>query len=331
MCALGVWHLGSVVSACLADLGYRVSGVDSDTHRVEKLNAGIAPIFEPGLEALLRKNLASGRLAYTSDLSEGVRDADCVIFTYDTPVDANDELDLTPIIVAAEEIARYLRQDTLVVVQSQVPVGTCEKLGHLLRRMKPTRAPAIACVPENLRLGEAISRFMEPTMLVIGADETSTLDRADAFLSIVPGARLRTNLKTAEMTKHALNAFFATCISFANELGNLCDEIGADGLKVAEAMRLDERIGPRALVRPGAPFGGGTLARDLRILKGVGHAAGYETPLIDAVFRVNEEQKDLVVKRLRQLFGVSRRVFLPCEGQEGDTWPSLFWTRSCGG
>jgi UDPglucose 6-dehydrogenase len=175
-----------------------------------------------------------------------------------------------------------------------------------MRQANPHLSPAIACVPENLRLGRAIARFMNPAMLVIGADEPSILDRVDAFLSVVQGVRLRTNLRTAEMTKHALNAFFATCISFANELGNLCDDLGADGVKVAEALRLDERIGPSALVFPGAPFGGGTLARDLRVLQALGKATGSETPLIDAVFRVNERQRVLAVKRLREFFGELR-------------------------
>lgn len=303
VCVLGIWHLGAVVSACLAELGYAVIGVDSNYDRVKKLNAGIPPIFEPGLEELIKKHLTSGRLSYNSDFEKSVQNADCVMFCYDTPVDMNDDLDMSPVVDAAEAVSPFLTVETLVIVQSQVPVGSCEKLGNVLRNGNASRCRHVAYVPENLRLGQGISRFMEPTMIVIGSDDPSITARTESFLSVLPGARVLTNLRTAEMTKHALNAFFATSISFANELGNICDDIGADGLKVSEALRLDERIGPNAFVLPGGPFGGGTLARDLRVLKGLGEASGYETTLFDAVIKVNEKQKDLVVTRLQNLYG----------------------------
>jgi len=302
VCVIGIWHLGAVTSACLAHLGARVIGVEPDAARAAQLAAGVPPLFEPELAPLMRKGIDGGRLRYTADFA-AVAEARYVTLAFDTPVDANDDLDLSPIEAAVDALAPHLRPDATLVVQSQVPVGTCEALAERVQARRPGPKPRIACVPENLRLGQAVPRFLNPAMLVIGADDPDVGDDVDALFAAVPAPRVRTTLRTAEMTKHALNAFFATCISFANELASLCDEVGADGVRVAEAMRLDERIGPRALVMPGPPFGGGTLARDLRILQGLGRANAQATPLIDSVLGVNEARKDLAVRRLRSALG----------------------------
>ena len=303
VCVIGLWHLGSVTAACLAKLGYRVIGVDPDAPRVAQLQHGEPPLFEPGLGELLQEQLASGRLTFTTDFPAGVRLADVVVIAYDTPVDAEDEVDLRPVTEAVAAIAPHMKRDALVIVESQVPVGTCESLQAALRRAQPHSAVSVACVPENLRLGQAITRFLHPAMLILGADDPETLHRVDAFLRGIVSPRVPMSLKTAEMTKHALNAFFATCVSFANEVGALCDQIGADGLTVARVMRLDERIGPQALVIPGSPFGGGTLARDVKALQRMGRSHHRDTPLLDAVVTVNERQKDWVRSWLLAAFG----------------------------
>lgn len=304
VCAIGLWHLGAVISACLAEIGHQVTGVDPDAARIRKLSRGEPPLFEPGLEELLTRHVRSGRLTFTTDLAQGVRGADVVTLTFDTPVNANDELDLSPITDTINSIAPHLRPEALVIIQSQIPVGTCRMLQATLQRLNPAWKPKLACVPENLRLGQAIQRFLEPALIVIGADQPETRRAVEqVFAPMATGRRILVDLKTAEMTKHALNAFFATCVSFANEIGTLCDEIGADGFQIAQAMRLDERIGPKALVFPGSPFGGGTLARDLKVLQHVGRSTGTETSLINAVLSVNERQKHLVHQRLMALFG----------------------------
>lgn len=303
VCVIGLWHLGSVTAACLTKLGYRVIGVDPDAARVAQLQRGQPPLFEPGLAELLHEQLASGRLTFTTDFPAGVRPADVVVIAYDTPVDAEDEVDLRPVTEAVTAIAPHVKRDALVIVESQVPVGTCAWIQTALRQAQPHNAVSVACVPENLRLGQAIVRFLHPTMLTLGADDPETLRRVEAFFSRIVCPRVTVNLKTAEMTKHALNAFFATCISFANELGALCDQIGADGLGVAHVMRLDERIGPQALVIPGSPFGGGTLARDVKALQRIGRSHHRDTRLLDAVVTVNERQKEWVRARLLAAFG----------------------------
>jgi UDPglucose 6-dehydrogenase len=303
ICVIGIWHLGSVYSACLADLGYLVVGVDKDPQRVENLNNGNPPIFEPGLEELVIKNTGSGRLSYTTDLSHALKDAQYAMITFDTPVDENDEVDLSPVIDISIEMAQYLENGSIVIVSSQVPVGTCDRIKSLIKENNASLDFDVACSPENLRLGQAINYFNNPDRIVIGADSDATLDKVESLLSVVPSPKLRMNVRSAEVSKHAINAFLATCISFANELGNLCDETGADALRVAEALKSEARIGPKLPLLPGLAFGGGTLARDLKILKKLGESSNYETSLINGVLATNARQNGLVVRKLEKIYG----------------------------
>ena len=303
VCVIGIWHLGSVVSACLADLGYFVVGLDKDPEKVRDLNSGIPPIFEPGLKELITSNINLGRLSYTTDLSQALKNCSFVLITFDTPVDENDEVDLSPIFDTGLELSKYLESNAIIIVSSQVPVGTCEQIKSLIRENNPSLNFDIACSPENLRLGQAIDYFKKPDRMVIGADSESTLDRVEALFEVIPAPKLRMNLRTAEMTKHAINAFLATSISFANEIANLCDELGADALKIAEALKSESRIGPKLPLLPGLAFAGGTLARDLKILKNLGESSGCETPLVNGVLRVNQQQNGLVVRKLQKIYG----------------------------
>jgi len=306
ICVIGIWHLGSVVSACLADLGYSVIGIDKDLERVENLNRGIPPIFEPGLEALITSSIDSKRLSYTTDLSRALRGSRYVLITFDTPVDKHDQVDLSEILALSTDLAKNLESNTIIIVNSQVPVGTCEQIKSLISQNNPGLDFDIAYSPENLRLGKAIERFKHPERIVIGADNDSTLDLVESFFAVISVPIIRMNLRTAEMTKHALNAFLAVSISFVNEIANLCDEVGADALKVAAALRLDERIGQKAMLHPGLGFAGGTLARDLKVLQNLGNNYSYETYLIDGVLKVNERQNKLVVRKLKKIYGSIR-------------------------
>lgn len=303
VCVIGIWHLGSVVSACLADLGYFVIGVDENPKRVKDLNNGIPPIFEPGLKELLTNNIALKKLSYSTDLNHAVEGASYILITFDTPVDENDELDLSLILNTTKELVNYLENGSTIIVSSQVPVGTCEQLKSLIKLNNPALDFDIAYSPENLRLGEAIEVFKNPNRIVIGADSPVTLDKVEGFFAPVGAPVVRMNLRTAEMTKHALNALLATSISFANEIANLCDELGADALKVAEALHSDDRIGLKLPLQPGLSFAGGTLARDLKVLKKLGSSFGYETHLINGVLQVNEQQNKLVTRKLKRIYG----------------------------
>jgi len=303
ICTIGTWHLGSVTSACLASLGYRVLGVDNDESRVADLNRAVPPLFEPGLSELVADNLSAGRLQYTTDMEAAVQDASYVMLTFDTPIDERDQVDLREIFAACERFAPYLAGGAVLVVSSQVPVGTCQELAALVRKRNPQVSSGVACLPENLRLGQAIERFLHPDMLVIGADSADTAEKVERLLGPIAAPKVNTSLRTAEMIKHAINAYLATAISFINEIANLCERVEADAIQVSQALRLDQRIGPRAPLRPGLGFAGGTLGRDLRALLKLADQHNYDGLLLNSVMAVNERQNAVVLQKLREAHG----------------------------
>lgn len=302
LCVAGIWHLGAVTSACFADLGYSVVGFDRDSERVAALNAGHPPLHEPGLEELLSKNLASGRLTYTTSLGDAAQTAAYVLFTFDTPVDDNDDVDLSELFDTATALAPTIEDGATIVVSSQVPVGTCERLLETVREVNhAARGVGIAYVPENLRLGQAIDRFLRPDMIVTGSNDSCTPAKVAELYAAIDAPKITVDLRTAEMTKHAINAYLATCISLANELANLCDMVGADALKVAEALRMDARVSPKAPLLPGSGFSGGTLARDVKILRQIGREHDYAPPFFDGVWEANQRQAGVPVRRLKEV------------------------------
>jgi UDPglucose 6-dehydrogenase len=304
VCVIGLWHLGTVSAVGFAELGLEVIGVDDDAMRIERLKSGNPPLFEPGLEDALREQVAGGHLHFTTDYAEALHGARYVVLAFDTPVNDQDEVDLTTVFRAVENMAPWLKPEAVVIVSSQVPVGTCEQLDRMIWAANPARPFGLACVPENLRLGSALDCFRHPSMVVIGAQQRRTQDRVEALYEPLPAPKIRMSLRSAEMTKHAINAYLATCVSYINELANLCDAAGANAEQVAAALQLDGRVSPRAPLRPGGVgFAGATLARDLRVLQAVGRSARHPTHLVDAVLAVNQEQRRLVARRLRSIFG----------------------------
>jgi UDPglucose 6-dehydrogenase len=303
VCIIGIWHQGAVAAACLADLGYQVVGVDHDKENIHNFNVGKAPLFEPGLDELLSKRVKSGNLSFTTSLAEGLSDTHNILVMFDTPVDENDDIDLSVIFSTAREMAPYILPGSVILVTAQVPVGTCDRIAEIIQQANPKSDFGIAYCPENLRLGQAIERFMHPQLPVIGADHAETLDSVEKLLSVLPVPWTRVNLRTAEMTKHALNAFCAISICFANELGNLCDVVGADGMQIAKVLRLEPRVGPKAMLFPGLGFSGGTLARDMRTLQNLGDRFEVETYMIDGAWQSNQRQNQLVVRNLQKVFG----------------------------
>lgn len=300
VCVVGLWHLGCVYAACLAKMGYSVIGADEDLKIVENLKRGKPPIYEPRLNDLIAAGLAGGNLTFTRDIEEAAKDASYVVVAYDTPVDENDNVDPTILFNASRKLQKS-RQHATFVVSSQVPVGTCQQLASMLK--SDNGGVDLAYVPENLRLGQAMERFLKPEFLVIGAETNTAIARVRALFKPIQTRVIEMNLCSAEMTKHALNAFLSTSISFGNEIGNICDLVGADALSVVEALRCDSRIGPKAMLRPGLGFSGGTLARDLRILQRIGKKHGYETELVNAVLTVNERQNASIFERLKRIVG----------------------------
>lgn len=303
ICVIGLWHQGIVGAACLADFGYSIIAADHDARKMETLKLGKAPLYEPGLDDLIQRGLLRGRLAFTDDVAGAVQGVSDIWLMFDTPVNERDESDLTEIFTTVKEIAPNMAPDTIILVTAQVPIGTCDEIAGLISSSRASLKFSVAYMPENLRLGQAIERFKKPPLPVIGSDDAAALDRLEQLLGPFGVKWERVNLRTAEMTKHALNGFLATSITFANEIGNLCDEVGADGHRLANILRLEPRIGSRAMLFPGLGFSGGTLARDLQTLRGLGDRHRVDTPLLDGVQVSNQAQNEMVVRRLKEIFG----------------------------
>ncbi len=303
VCVLGIWHLGSVAAACLAGLGYEVTAVETSPHRLESLRRGVPPLYEPGLEEMFDREMRAGRLRVSADPESAVESADFVVFAADVPVDDNDAADISGLIAAAETIGPRLRDGAIVIVMSQVPVGTCGGLAEIFRRRRPGADVHVAYSPENLRLGDACARFVHPDMVIIGADTDAARERVREFYRPIDAPQLIMDLRSAEMTKHALNLLLATCISFGNEVAALCEYAGADPFLVTQALRLDRRVGTGLPIAAGPPFSGGTLARDVRALERLAAAAGANAPLLKGVLAANELQKRWVLRKLEQTLG----------------------------
>jgi len=300
---LGLWHQGVVAAACMADWGYDVVAADRDEARIARLSDGKAPLFEPGLDELLRKGLTSGRLRFTSDVPGAVAGRPFVLVMFDTPVDADDRSDLSEIMRTVQVMGPALADGVTIHVTAQVPVGTCDDLAGRIRAARPSLRFGMAYSPENLRLGQAIERFRKPSLPVIGSDDPEVI-RALETLYAPCGVKWQScDLRTAEMGKHALNGFLAISVCFANELGNLCDEVGADGYRLAQILRLEDRIGAKAMLFPGLGFSGGTLARDMQTLRAIGDRSGVDTLLLDGAWQSNQQQNRSVVRRLKALWG----------------------------
>jgi UDPglucose 6-dehydrogenase len=293
----GLWHLGSVTAACLAAAGHRVVGLDLDGDVVRGLRDGHAPLHEPGLDDLIAEGLASGALSFTDDPATALAGADVVWVTFDTPVDEDDRADVDWVREQLDRIADHLAPGALVLLSAQLPAG----FGRALADRWADRGVSVACSPENLRLGKAIEVFRNPERVVVGLDRAEDRERVQALLAPFTDNVLWMSLESAEMSKHALNAFLATSVTFANELARLCELTGADAKEVEASLKSEARIGPRAYLSPGAAFAGGTLARDVRFLQGFGDGGAVETPLLDGVVRSNELHRDWARAHLARL------------------------------
>lgn len=298
----GLWHLGSVTAACLASAGHTVVGVDADSSAVGGLSDGRAPVFEPGLDALLTEGLAAGRLRFSTDPAS-VADADVLWITYDTPVDDDDRADVDGVITTVEQLLARVTAGTLVLVSSQLPVGSVARLEAWCEAHRPHDRISFACLPENLRLGHALKVFREPDRVVAGVREPG--DRARIAMLLAPmTTRLEwMHVESAEMAKHALNAFLATSVAFANEVATLCEVSGADAKEVERALKTESRIGPGAYLSPGAAFAGGTLARDVTFLTGLAAAHGQPARLLASARESNDAHKAWAARRLMREFG----------------------------
>jgi UDPglucose 6-dehydrogenase len=295
---VGLWHLGSVIAACSAAAGHTVVAWDPDQPTVEKLAAGVPPIAEPGLASLIRAGLDSGALRFAEDRRHAVAGADIVWITFDTPVDDEDRADVGAVVNQVIDLYGDLDDDAMIVVSSQLPVGTVAHLERVWRDVAGTRRATFACMPENLRLGKAIEVFTRPDRVVVGVRNEADRARIETLVRPITERIEWMSVESAEMTKHAINAFLATSVTFINELAGLCEVLGADAKDVERGLKTEHRIGPSAYLSPGAAFDGGTLARDVVTLKSLGARAGRKTALLDGVDASNREHRHWTRRRL---------------------------------
>ncbi|HEY9676813.1 MAG TPA: nucleotide sugar dehydrogenase [Drouetiella sp.] len=296
---VGLWHLGCVIAACLGKAAHEVVGIDENRSVIADLVLGKPPIAEPGLEELCKASVQAGLLRFSSDFASAA-DADLVWVAYDTPVDENDRADVDFIKEKMQLLLPHLKPDTLVMISSQVPVGFTRELMQFANEKLADKNLLFAYSPENLRLGKAISVFTNPDRVVVGiSDERARLKVIDLFSKFTEKI-VWMSIESAEMTKHALNAFFALSVSFINEVASVCEAVGADAKEVEQGLKTEERIGSKAYLGPGAAFAGGTLARDIEFLNQLSIAHNLKNPILGAVRPSNESHKKWPARRLSQ-------------------------------
>jgi UDPglucose 6-dehydrogenase len=301
VCVFGLWHLGTVTAACLASGGHDVTGLDNAAGVVDGLARGTPPLFEPGLEDLVKSGLAAGRLRFASDAATAVRDADVVWVTIDTPVDDDDRADVESVVQGTAALFPHLRDGALMLVSSQLAVGTTRRLEEMFAGTAHGRRVGFAYSPENLRLGKAIEVFTHPDRVVAGVRTERDRTTIAELLRPVTDRIEWMSVESAEMTKHALNAFLATSVAFINEIAAVCEQVGADASEVARGLKSEARIGPKAYLSPGGAFAGGTLARDVMFLSELGRQKDVATHLVSSVKTSNDAHRHWAQRRLSQL------------------------------
>ena len=304
---IGTGYVGLVSGACFADFGHQVTCVDKDSAKIDGLNAGVMPIWEPGLEALVKANVERGRLTFTTDLPSGVEQAEAVFIAVGTPARRGDgHADLTYVFDAIRELAKVIRPGSVVVTKSTVPVGTGDKIVELLKE-EGAEGISVASNPEFLREGAAIRDFKIPDRIVVGTDDEwarEVLKEIYRPLFLNQAPILFTGRRTAELTKYAANAFLATKISFINEIADLCEAVDADVQDVARGIGLDNRIGPKFL-HAGPGYGGSCFPKDTLALLQTAELAGVEQQIVSAVVKVNDERKEAMADRVLRALGGS--------------------------
>ncbi|TAK35864.1 MAG: UDP-glucose/GDP-mannose dehydrogenase family protein [Chloroflexota bacterium] len=303
ICVIGTGYVGLVTGTCFSELGHSVVCVDIDEEKIEDLNRGIVPIYEPGLEEMVISNRARGRLHFTTGYEEGISDADFVFITVGTPPNQDGSADLRQMEGVASRIAQVLRKYTIVVNKSTVPVGTAEWLTHYIqeRRGQPVEL-AVVSNPEFLREGVAVSDFFSPSRVVVGSSNGNAALAVAKLHAPLGCPIVVTDCRTSEMIKYASNAFLATKISFINEIAHICEKVGADVCQVAEGMGRDARIG-RSFLDAGLGYGGSCFPKDVQALAQLAEGNGFHPQLLCTVMTINHDQCKLVIKKLQSSLG----------------------------
>ena len=294
----GLWHLGCVLTAAWSKLGNQVIGFDYDIENIENLQKGIPPLFEPFLETSIQLRMKEGSLKYTNNQND-LNECDYVFLAYDTPVNDDDTSDTSILTKSINDLKKVLKNGAIVIISSQSPVGFCSELRSILQTHNTTLE--LAYSPENLRLGEAIKCYLEPERIILGTANKETEEKCVYLFKDIQSEVVCMSLESAEMVKHGINSFLSTSIVFANHLADICSENGAKIQDVIKGIKSDPRIGKKAYLSPGIGFSGGTLGRDLKVLKqknGNGYAKIFGT-----IHRYNSERKYSIISKLEQQFG----------------------------
>ena len=306
ICIVGVGYVGLVTGTCFAEFGNHVFCVDKDEEKIGSLQQNIIPIYEPGLEEMVKRNQSAGRLHFTVEVNEAVEQSLAIFIAVGTPSDSAGSADLQYVYQVAETIGKLMKGYKIIVTKSTVPVGTGKEIKEIIRRNQEEEVPFdVVSNPEFLREGSAIEDFLRPNRVVIGTDsEQAMAIMKDLYspLYLIEIPFVNTNVETAEMIKYASNAFLATKISFINEMANICDLVGADIHQVAKGMGLDGRIS-RKFLHPGPGYGGSCFPKDTRAIVKLAESYGYRFRIVESVIEVNERQGQLMVDKIETILG----------------------------
>lgn len=306
ICMVGTGYVGLVTGTCFAEFGNDVICVDIDSTKIEKLNRGEIPIYEPGLDDMVAKNVKEGRLSFTTDMKYAVENSLVIFVAVGTPQSEDGSADLRYVEAVGKDVAKYMNGYKVVVNKSTVPVGSGKWIKDVIQ--KNSKAPihfSVVSNPEFLREGSAIEDFMRPNRVVIGAEDSEAMAiMKDLYspLYLIETPIVMTDLASAELTKYAANAFLAVKISFINEVANLCERVGADVHDVARGMGLDNRIGLKFL-HAGPGYGGSCFPKDTRALISIGEKFDFKFQIVDAAVKVNEQQRQVMVRKIKHAVG----------------------------
>ena len=300
VCVIGTGYVGLVTGICLADIGNNVICVDIDKEKIEKLKGGIVPIYETGLEEMVGRNLSKGRISFTTEISEGVENSEIIFIAVGTPSKKNGEADLCYVESVARSVAKAMDGYRVIVEKSTVPVHT----GQWVRRTVELNNVHgvdfdVVSNPEFLREGSAISDFMHPDRIVIGVESEKAGKIMAKLYQPLNAPIVVTDIKSAEIIKHASNSYLALKISYINSIANICEQVGADVEKVAEGMGLDKRIG-KSFLRAGVGYGGSCFPKDVSAFIKIAEDAGYDFEMLKSVESINRMQRENLVKKIKQ-------------------------------
>ena len=305
---IGTGYVGLVTGACFAAMGNKVSCVDKDSAKIDGLKNGIIPIFEPGLQPIINESYKKGALVFTTSLKEAINESDIVFIAVGTPQNEDGSADLTHVINVAKEIGKEMNHSVIVVDKSTVPVGTAEKVRESIQAELNSRKENIdfdvVSNPEFLKEGSAIKDFMQPDRVVIGSENESSTNVLKSLyrpFTINRERFIQMDIRSAEMTKYAANAFLATKISFMNEMSNICERVGADVNMVRMGIGSDNRIGYK-FIYPGCGYGGSCFPKDVKALEKTAKDSGYTANILSAVEKVNVEQKKVIIRKITDKF-----------------------------